>query len=123
VWDTAEAYLAWGRAGGPNSLDKLQRALEIYEKHAAGAAWMQRAADGERRLRRQGPGYPDGLSQREIQVVRLIAAGMTNREIAKSLVISRNTVERHVNHILMKTGATNRTQVAAYAHRQSLVAE
>ncbi|HEY3061640.1 MAG TPA: LuxR C-terminal-related transcriptional regulator, partial [Chloroflexota bacterium] len=65
---------------------------------------------------------PDGLSEREVQVVRLIAAGRSNREIAQALVISRNTVERHVNHILAKTGATNRTQVAGYAHRHRLIA-
>jgi DNA-binding NarL/FixJ family response regulator len=65
--------------------------------------------------------YPNRLSEREVQVLRLIAAGQSNREIAEALFISRHTVERHVNHIFTKTGATNRTQVAIYAHEQMLL--
>jgi DNA-binding CsgD family transcriptional regulator len=122
VWDTAEAYLTWSRITGAKGFEKRQRALDIYQLHEAGTAWIQRALPSHSRARRDRV-YPDGLSQREVQVVRLVAAGMTNREIAATLVISRNTVERHVNHILMKTGSVNRTQVAAYAHRHSLITE
>jgi DNA-binding NarL/FixJ family response regulator len=67
------------------------------------------------------PAYPDGLSEREVEVLRLIAAGRSNREIAEALVISLNTVFRHVTHILTKTGAANRTEAAAYAIRHGLV--
>jgi DNA-binding CsgD family transcriptional regulator len=63
---------------------------------------------------------PDGLSVREIEVLRLMAAGRTNREIADVLVISVNTVFRHVTHILQKTGASNRAEATAYAHRNGL---
>jgi non-specific serine/threonine protein kinase len=60
----------------------------------------------------QGPqavpaGLPDGLSRREVEVLRLIAAGKSNREIAEALVISVNTVIRHIAHIFAKTGTTN----------------
>jgi predicted ATPase/DNA-binding CsgD family transcriptional regulator len=60
------------------------------------------------------------LSPRELEVLRLIAGGKSNREIATGLVISLNTVARHVSNIFDKIGATNRTEAAAYAHRAGL---
>ena len=59
--------------------------------------------------------YPDGLSEREVEVLRLLAAGKSNPEIADALVISVNTVIRHVANIFDKTGAANRAQATAYA--------
>ena len=64
--------------------------------------------------------YPDGLSQREVEVLRLIAAGRTDREIADELVISSRTVNNHVRSILNKTAVANRTEAAAYATRHGL---
>jgi non-specific serine/threonine protein kinase len=61
-----------------------------------------------------------GLTERELEVLRLVAAGKSNKEIADVLVISQNTVLRHVTHILRKTGAANRTEAAVYAQRHSL---
>jgi pimeloyl-ACP methyl ester carboxylesterase/DNA-binding CsgD family transcriptional regulator len=61
------------------------------------------------------------LSSREIEVLRLMAAGKTNDEISRSLVISASTVSHHVSNILAKTGTGNRTEAAAYAHREHLV--
>ena len=61
-----------------------------------------------------------GLSARELEVLRLLAAGKSNREIADALVISLNTVARHVSNIFDKVGAQNRTEVAAFAHRHGL---
>ena len=66
------------------------------------------------------PAYPDGLTAREVEVLRLVAAGKGNREIAAALVISHYTVERHVNHPFAKTGAANRVELAAYAGRHGL---
>ena len=66
---------------------------------------------------------PDGLSQREVEVLRLVAAGKSNREIADALCISLNTVATHVRNILTKTGTANRTEAAAYALRHGLRAE
>ena len=63
------------------------------------------------------------LSQREVEVLRLLAAGRSNREIADALCISLNTVATHVRSILAKTGAANRTEAAAYALRHGLLAE
>jgi pimeloyl-ACP methyl ester carboxylesterase/DNA-binding CsgD family transcriptional regulator len=64
---------------------------------------------------------PDQLTVREVEVLRLIAEGRSNRDIAGELVISINTVTNHVKSILGKTGAANRTEAAAYAHRHGLV--
>jgi pimeloyl-ACP methyl ester carboxylesterase/DNA-binding CsgD family transcriptional regulator len=63
---------------------------------------------------------PNSLTSRELEVLQLIAQGKSNREIADQLVISINTVTNHVKSILGKTGAANRTEAAAYAHRHHL---
>jgi len=65
--------------------------------------------------------YPDSLSQREVDVLRLLATGKTNPEIAAVLSISPKTVTHHVTSILSKIGAANRTEAAAYAARTGLV--
>jgi len=67
------------------------------------------------------PALPDGLSSREVDVLRLIAAGCSNREIGSSLFISEHTAANHVRSILRKTDCANRTEAAAYAFRQRLV--
>jgi DNA-binding CsgD family transcriptional regulator len=67
------------------------------------------------------PGYPDGLSAREVEILRLVAQGMTNQQIAQELTISLNTVLHHVTNILGKTGAANRTEATDYAHRHNLI--
>jgi DNA-binding NarL/FixJ family response regulator len=64
--------------------------------------------------------YPDDLSQREQEVLHLLAIGKSNREIAETLCISLNTVASHVRNILTKTDTTNRTEAAAYAMRHGL---
>ena len=69
------------------------------------------------------PSYPDGLSQREIEVLVLIALAKSNREIAEELVISLSTVAHHVSNIFNKIGASNRTEAATYAARHRLAPE
>jgi DNA-binding CsgD family transcriptional regulator len=66
------------------------------------------------------PVWPAGLTGREVEVLRLIAAGQSNRAIAQALFISPNTVLRHVSNIFAKTGVANRAEAAAYAIRQGL---
>jgi DNA-binding CsgD family transcriptional regulator len=63
---------------------------------------------------------PDRLSIREIEVLRLLAAGRTNKEIAEELVVSVNTVLRHVSNIFRKAAVANRAEAASYAHRHNL---
>jgi DNA-binding CsgD family transcriptional regulator len=65
--------------------------------------------------------YPDGLSEREVEVLRCIAKGCSNREIGERLNISANTAANHVRAILQKTGCANRAEAAAYAARQALL--
>lgn len=64
--------------------------------------------------------FPDGLTVREVEVIRLVAVGKTDREIAEDLFISFRTVGNHVRSILNKTGAANRTEAAAYAVQNGL---
>jgi DNA-binding CsgD family transcriptional regulator len=66
------------------------------------------------------PTLPDGLTQREVEVLRLMPSGMSNRQIAEALAISINTVDRHVSNIYTKIGASNRAEAAAYAVRNGL---
>jgi DNA-binding NarL/FixJ family response regulator len=63
---------------------------------------------------------PDGLTEREGEVLRLIAAGLSNAQIARELFVSEATVKTHVNHIFSKTGSRDRAQAVAYAHRRGL---
>ena len=67
------------------------------------------------------PAYPDGLTQREVEVLRLVAAGKTDREIGEELSISVSTASTHVRNILNKTNVANRTEATAYAARLSLI--
>jgi DNA-binding NarL/FixJ family response regulator len=62
------------------------------------------------------------LTARQLEVLRCVAAGMFDREIAADLYISRDTVRTHVQHLLGKLGARNRTHLAAIAVRRQLVA-
>jgi DNA-binding NarL/FixJ family response regulator len=68
---------------------------------------------------RQGQ-LPDGLTTRQAKILGLIAAGMSNREIAAALHVSETTVKAHINHIFAKTGVRDRAQAVTYAYRTGL---
>ncbi len=72
-------------------------------------------------MRSAGPGDTHGLSERELEVLRLVAAGKTNREIASVLVVSQHTVARHVQNIFGKLGVSSRTAATAFAFEHELV--
>jgi DNA-binding CsgD family transcriptional regulator len=123
-WGVAEAQLLWGRglrnAGkSASATDQFCAAEDIYRRHGAGNVWLERLA--RVRSPEHSAPYPNGLSEREVEVLRLVAAGRTNRQIADELVISLNTVARHVSNIFAKTGVANRAEAASYAHSRGLV--
>ena len=66
------------------------------------------------------PAYPDGLSAREVEVLRLVSGGKTDREIGEELLISARTVNHHVSNILNKTSAANPAEAATYAARHGI---
>jgi DNA-binding NarL/FixJ family response regulator len=63
---------------------------------------------------------PDELTPREVEVLKLIAAGLSNNEIADKLVLSHATVKTHINRIFYKTGARDRAQAVRYAYQHGL---
>jgi DNA-binding NarL/FixJ family response regulator len=124
-------------------LDALRAGALGYLTKDAGAAEIQQAlhrvADGQAALDPavqrhlveaiadgvpSGPAMaslPAGLTPREAEVLTLIAAGLSNTEIAERLVVSEATVKSHVNHMLAKIGARDRAQAVGYAYRHGLV--
>jgi DNA-binding NarL/FixJ family response regulator len=79
------------------------------------------AAPDAARLAEAPGGAAAGLTAREVQVLRLVAAGKTNRTIAADLFLSEKTVARHVSNILGKLGLPSRAAATAYAYEQGLV--
>jgi DNA-binding NarL/FixJ family response regulator len=124
-----ESIIAALRAGAIGYLtkdagrDHIRRALEAA---AAGQAILDPAVQA--RLiaaaslpQPAGPATPpDGLTDREAEVLRLIAAGLSNAEIAARLFVSEATVKTHINRIFAKTGSRDRPQAIAYAHRHGM---
>jgi DNA-binding NarL/FixJ family response regulator len=93
------------------------------ELDAAGAVFERLGAtpDVDRVAALRGrPSLPAGLTGREAEVLALVAAGRTNREIAEQLVLSHKTVARHLSNIFAKLEVTSRTQAAAYAFQHGL---
>ncbi len=105
--------------------DHIRRALEAA---ASGQAVLDPAVQTRlvevATLPTKGAGsgpLPDGLTEREAEVLILIAAGRSNAEIGRELFVSEATVKTHVNRIFAKTGSRDRPQAIAYAHRRGLV--
>jgi len=98
---------------------KMLRDAEELAGRLAMAALLE---DIDRALRGTAdrPRFPDELTMREVEVLRLLAMGRSNRDIAQVLSISLNTVATHVRNILNKTHCANRTEAAAYAMRHGL---
>lgn len=93
---------------------------EATHRAAARAEFARLGAAGEL-SRLEGVADTTVLTGREIEVIRHIAAGESNREIADALVISERTVERHVSNIFTKLGITSRAAATAYAYEHGLV--
>ena len=98
--------------------DELIRAIK-----AAAAGQVQLSPQAAERLMREvrAPDSPESLTERETDVLRLVATGLSNKEIAQQLIIGEKTVKTHVSNILAKLNIRSRTQAALYAARIGLV--
>ena len=106
------------KAGAIGYLLKDTQADELCRMiKAAAAGQVQLSPQAAARLVREvrAPEHPQSLTEREVDVLRLLAAGKANKEIAVALTIGEKTVKTHVSNILMKLGVQSRTQAALYA--------
>ena len=76
---------------------------------------------GTRPARAGVPGLIEPLTGRELEVLRLLAAGRSNQDIARELVVTLDTVKKHVSHILGKLGGSNRTEAVTRARQLDLI--
>ncbi len=114
------------RAGAIGYLLKTTDADELCEAiRAAAAGKVQLAPEAAARLMREVrvPESTEALTERETEVLKLIARGKTNNQIAHELFIGEATVKSHVHSILSKLNVSSRTQAALYAVRVGLVPE
>jgi ATP/maltotriose-dependent transcriptional regulator MalT len=112
--------LAHRQAGNDGAADDyLDAADTIFRR--LGAALDTKAVAS---LRSSTPAtaLPDGLTEREAEVLRLVAEGGTNKDVARTLHLSEKTVARHLSNIFVKTGVTSRSAATAYAYDRGLVA-
>jgi DNA-binding CsgD family transcriptional regulator len=124
------AEAALGRGDRDGAAERLARAAPLADQLRAGPL-RERIGSLARRARLGFlEGRPDeqpsgvlGLTARETEVLRLVAAGRSNRDIAAELFISAKTASVHVSNILAKLGVASRTEAAAIAHRAGLAAE
>lgn len=131
-----QAFTTWHRAGVPFvaarirvSVGLARRALGDEEggelELAAAREVFQRLGAApevtrvDQLLARKG--NPGGLSARELQILRLVAAGHTNRAIAQALFRSEKTIDRHLSNILLKLGVPTRAAATSFAHRHGLI--
>lgn len=117
--------VALGASGYVLKSDTRERLLEAIQKACKGeSAWTReelRRVTGALATPRVVSDVEVPLTQRESEVLRQLANGLTNKEIALALGISYETVKEHVQHILRKIGVTDRTQAAVWAVRKGLV--
>lgn len=115
----SEGFIRTFVDAGPALVPLLQEAARRGTAPAY-AGEILRAAQAAH-LSAQAPGADASLSKRELEVLRLLAAGMSNTVIAETLTLSTGTVKTHVHNIAGKLGAANRTEAVANARKRGLV--
>lgn len=107
-----------------------ERALATLRRERDGPAWRAalealadelRVVPGPGNTPRRRPRWPAGLTDREIEVLRVLSSGLSTRQIARQLHISESTVRHHLEHIYDKAGVTTRTAAALFAMEQGLL--
>lgn len=128
-YEAALAQLALARhfPQEPGVREGLEEARQRFEELKAtplaeqAAALLESIPRGPVSQQAGGSPLPDGLTEREAEVVRLVARGLTDREIAAQLYISHRTVDAHLRNIFNKVSVSNRAALAVYASRHGLV--
>ena len=119
----AELLLSQDSSDRVQALEHLQIAVGELEDMKM-LPYLERARLVQQRdqtNRAERPVYPDGLTHREVEILRLIARGRTNREIGAELFVSSRTVDSHVGNILNKICSANRAEATAYASQRGLL--
>ncbi len=120
----AELLLDPSTSSGQSQAEERVEALEHLDFAIGEFRDMKMQPSLERALSHRGtlealpakvPAYPAGLSEREVEVLRLVAQGKTNREIADELVLSQRTVQRHIANIYAKIDVRNRAEATTFA--------
>ena len=120
-------YARGGRQHRASAIESFVAAMHIYNACGAAQPWIERAVEVKRKSlggRAETPvgTAPDGLSAREVEVLRLVACGRSSKEIGEELVLSVRTVERHIANIYLKTGTHGRAQATSYAFAHGMAA-
>ena len=130
VTHQVETLAAWSwhlaRRGSPTAGPALPSATRLADEARAlarriGHHRVLRELDSDPAPRAEHAPLPNGLTVREVDVLRLVADGLSNREIGERLFISSNTAANHVRSILIKTAAPNRTKAAVFATEHGLL--
>jgi DNA-binding CsgD family transcriptional regulator len=127
LW-VARTNLEWARMLSsrrqPGDVERAGSLLQVAQGafHSLGAGgWAERAAAALHSLPHPKSRLPGGLTEREAEVVRLVASGKANKEIASELGLSQKTVERHLSNIFAKLGVSSRAAATSFAHREGIV--
>ncbi len=122
-YDFAEMLIRWDSPGDRERADTLLSKARDLTRSLGMRPLLARVENSLRRIRgscRVRALYPAGLTEREVEVLRLVTRGYTNREIGDRLFISPRTVARHMQNLFEKTGMANRAEATTFFIREGL---
>ena len=126
--DSVFAALESGAVGYLTKESSAEDIIQAIESVARGEASFEPSVQrrlldryAQRRPARTRQSHPDGLSNREVEVLRLVGGGLDNREIATTLGVSEGTIKSHLNSIFMKTNRSDRAKLVKYAYDHGIV--